>query len=114
MDLIRKEIGKKREKGDTYLLTLECLRKGMTIDEISDFRKLQSTTVYSHIAHLVQIDLFNDWQEYVDRDEVRSVKRIYDERGGSTELKPIFESLDGAVEYGKIRLALAVIAKERV
>ncbi|MGL5317475.1 MAG: helix-turn-helix domain-containing protein [Bacteroidales bacterium] len=114
MELIRSEIGKKREKGDTYLLTLECLRKGMSIDEISEFRKIQSTTVYSHIAHLVQIDLFNDWQMYVERDEVRKVKEVFDERGGSTELKPIFESLNGAVTYGKIRLALAVIAKERV
>lgn len=114
VELIRKEIGKKREKGDTYLLTLECLRKGMSIEEISEIRKLQSTTVYSHIAHLVQIDLFNDWQEYVDREDVRKVKYLFDERGGSTELKPIFESLDGTVSYGKIRLALAVIAKERV
>lgn len=112
VDLIRKEIGKKREKGDTYLLTLECIRKGMTVEEIAAFRNMQPTTVYSHIAQLIQIDLFNDWQSFVKQSEVERVKYELEKRNGSTELKPIYEGLNGDVEYGKIRLALAIIAKE--
>ncbi|MGL5731494.1 MAG: RQC domain-containing protein, partial [Bacteroidales bacterium] len=112
VDLIRKEIGKKREKGDTYLLTLECIRKGMSVEEIATFRNMQPTTVYSHIAQLIQIDLFNEWQSFVKKSEVDKVKFELEKRNGSTELKPIYEGLNGDVEYGKIRLALAIIAKE--
>lgn len=109
--LIRKEVGKKREKGDTYLLTLECVEKGMTIEQISEFRTLQSVTVYSHLAQLLQSGKLKDWSSYISRNEVNRVKEIFKERG-TTELKPIYEALNEEIDYGKIRLALAIINYE--
>ncbi|MGL4781172.1 MAG: helix-turn-helix domain-containing protein, partial [Bacteroidales bacterium] len=67
----------------------------MSAEEIATFRNMQPTTVYSHIAHLIQIDLFNDWQSFVKKSEVDKVKFELEKRNGSTELKPIYEGLNG-------------------
>lgn len=113
VELIKKELGRKREKGDTYKLTLECIENGMTIEQIASFRGIQPVTVYSHIAQLIQSGSIKNWKAFVSQKECDLVEKIFIERGKSTELKPIFEALDGQVEYGKIRLAISIIsAKE--
>ncbi|MGL4994362.1 MAG: helix-turn-helix domain-containing protein [Bacteroidales bacterium] len=110
---MKRELVRKREKGDTYKLTFECIEKGMTIEQISSFRGIQPVTVYSHIAHLIQAGTITNWSAFVDQQECDRVEKILTQRGNSTELKPIYEALNGEVEYGKIRLAIAIISAQK-
>ena len=46
-----------KNKSDTHKITYELYRKGLSIDEIAEKRKLTSTTIFSHIAKLYNDEL---------------------------------------------------------
>lgn len=96
-----------KSKGDTYKQTYSMLREGKTIEEIAIQRQMQVTTVYSHLAHLLnkgeQLNVF----ELVSRQEHDKVKKAFNEMGGEQPLKSYYDFLSGQVEYGKIRLLLS-------
>lgn len=106
---IRKAIGKKRAKGDTYKETLECVHKGLGALQIAEFRKIQPVTVYSHLAYLVEKGDLTDWSRYISNDEIQAVARVAKKSGQTSELKPIHEALDGNIGFGLIRLALSIL-----
>lgn len=111
VDLIRKELNVKRQKGDSMLQTLMMYQSGMSVDEIVVARSMQRPTVYSHIAQLVAENKITNWDNLIADYELKSVQMAVARLGGSEELKPIFELLNGGVEYGKIRLALTILKK---
>ena len=111
VDLIRKELNVKRQKGDSMLQTLMMYQSGMSVDEIVAARSMQRPTVYSHIAQLVAENKITNWDNLIADYELKSVQMAVARLGGSEELKPIFELLNGGVEYGKIRLALTILKK---
>ena len=98
--------------GSTYLDTAELLKKGHSIEEIAAIRGIQPTTVYSHLAHLYEkgeaIDLFR----FVSRDEIYTIKDAVEATGEKEKLRPIFDQLEGKIEFFKIRLALSYLTRE--
>ena len=111
VELIRRELNLKRQKGDSMLQTLVSFQTGMSVDAIAEARGIQRTTVYSHLAQLYAEGKITDWHPLLADYELQSVRTAVARLGGTTELKPIYELLDGAVEYGKIRMALTIIEK---
>ncbi|WP_455499128.1 helix-turn-helix domain-containing protein [Coprobacter sp.] len=103
----------KRGKGDSYIETLMLLRQGLTVDQIAENRSLKPITVYSHIAYLITSRKLTDWSDYISVFEVEAVANISDSDGNIQNLKPIYEALGGKIDYGKIRLALAVLSLDR-
>ncbi|MEG0948792.1 MAG: helix-turn-helix domain-containing protein [Bacteroidales bacterium] len=93
------------------LQTLMMYQSGMSVDEIVAARSMQRPTVYSHIAQLVAENKITNWDNLIADYELKSVQMAVARLGGSEELKPIFELLNGGVEYGKIRLALTILKK---
>ena len=99
-----------RDRGMTYLVTHELYEKGFTLDDIAQQRGLTTSTV---VAHLVKL-----------RDEGHDIKlrpltsdRVYTEVLAAADemsfkpgepLAPLFELLGERIEYGMIRLALAI------
>lgn len=97
-------------KGMTYLVTHELYEKGFTLDDIAQQRGLTTSTV---VAHLVKL-----------RDEGHDIKlrplisdRVYTKVLAAADemsfkpgepLAPLFELLGERIEYGMIRLALAI------
>lgn len=97
-------------KGMTYLMTHELYEKGFTLDDMAQQRGLTTSTV---VAHLVKL-----------RDEGHDIKlrplisdRVYTEVLAAADemnfkpgepLAPLFELLGERIEYGMIRLALAI------
>ena len=96
----------KKQKGDSYKETLSLLLKGLSVVEISDQRGLKETTIYSHIAHLFSVGKLKDISTFVPFLEFKKVEEYLKKNPEENKLKPIFDALDGAVEYGKIRLVL--------
>ncbi len=96
----------KKKKGDSYKETFSLLSKGLSVVDISDQRGLKETTVYSHIAHLFSLGKLNDISQFVPFSEFKMVENYLNKNPKEYKLKPIFDALHGAVDYGKIRLVL--------
>lgn len=108
-----KEKSSKPKKVDTYTETLYLYESGFSPDEIALKRKLNSTTIMSHLAKLYSdgknINLF----DFVSMDEVEKIRKTQDELDYPTALKPYYDYYKELISYDKIRLALAIIEKEK-
>ena len=103
---------KKKKNGDTYKQTLELIRKGLSIEEIAVQRGIATTTVFSHLAKLYASGEPVDLHQYVAKSDLQAIQKAKDELDNPTTLKPFFEHFQEAIDYGTIRLALAIIEKE--
>lgn len=103
-----------REKGDTYKKTYELYQQGLSVEKIAAERNLNPTTIYSHLALLFEKGEPIRIEEHLSNEELERVIKAWRENGKPTQLKPLFEALNGEVDYHKIRLALAVIQKKIV
>ena len=113
VDEIRSFLKVKRQKGDTMLQTLQLFQTGMGVDAIAKQKSIQRTTVYSHLAQLYAEGKFTDYSTLIEDFELTSVRNAWIAKGQVQELKPLFDHLQRGVEYGKIRLALTIFAKEQ-
>ncbi len=97
-------------KGSTTLLTLELYKKGHDIQAIAQKRALSTITIESHLAKIIEDGEPLDISRLISPEEIELVKkaRTYVEDPG---LKPIFEYLNEEVDYGKIKIAVAVLNK---
>ncbi len=103
----------KKNKGDTYLETLNLFNQNVPISDIAKQRNLADTTIYSHIAQLYLFGKIDSLTSFVNEDEIVQVNEALDVVGENKALKPIYEQLKEAVPYHKIRLALAVLEKRK-
>ncbi len=103
----------KKQKGDTYRETLLLYQQGLNPDEIAAGRKISVQTVYSHLACLYQRGNIHSLDEFVSWPEVEEVKKAIAVLGETKAMKPIFDYLNEAIPYHKIRLAMAVVEKSR-
>ncbi len=100
-------------KGTTTHATVYLYQKGLQVSEIARNRAVQTGTIYTHLAQVVDKgfvikpeEIFSDreWEKIC-----QSVKVI----GLKEELKPYFEYIEPKMEYGKIRAALAIYKSQR-
>lgn len=106
-----KQNNKPKPKKSTISETLTLFNQGLTPQQIGDERGLQITTVFSHIAKLVEEGKITNIESLISTDEINRVKVAYQQlqEEDKTKLKPIFEALNEEIPYYKIRLALAKI-----
>lgn len=113
VDHICKELKKKRAKGDSYEDTLVLLQQGLSIEEIAEYRHLTPVTIFSHIAHLITIGKYTTWHNLISLYEIEAVANAWSACNRPKELKPIYLALNEELDYGKIRIALAIITLDR-
>jgi ATP-dependent DNA helicase RecQ len=101
------EFGNSVVKGKTYLETLRLLKDGKTINEIARARKIHETTVYSHLAYLVEKQLVSDIDNYITKEEMNQIEKAVKAIGATEALKPIYDFLHEKIDYGKIRLYIS-------
>ncbi len=94
---------------DTYKTTWALYNQGMKVGEIAEKRNIQTTTVYSHLAKLIQDGYDVNLFDLVTEKEFISIKKAAKELGLNEKLKLYFELLKGEVAYGKIRLVLSYL-----
>ncbi|RTZ60392.1 MAG: ATP-dependent DNA helicase RecQ, partial [Gammaproteobacteria bacterium] len=76
-------------------------------------RELTETTVYGHLAQAISAGLLQA-SEVLDLDkasllEIESAIESLPEAAENRQMKPVFEALDGAYDYGIIRCVMASI-----
>lgn len=92
--------------------TLMLYQQGKTIEQIIKDRELTSTTVYTHLSSAIEMGLL-DVKKVLELDEqkydeiVLAIESFGDDE--ERRLKPVFEALDGAYDYGFLRCVQASI-----
>ena len=82
----------------------------MPINEIAHKRQLTKITIQKHILRSVREGHEINWQEVFDSETEQQVLQAIHETGGE-KLKPIWEALDGKVDYFTIQ---AVMCKNQI
>lgn len=102
--------GSRVVKGVTYLQTLDLYQEGLSLDEIARQRGLNVTTIVSHLVKLREEGHAVRLRELLEpgafEDIWKTALRIGLQKGDA--LKPLYEALNGAYDYGQIRIALAI------
>jgi ATP-dependent DNA helicase RecQ len=106
-----KRVKKSKKKGNTYKETLELYRQGLSVEEIAQKRKIAIPTVFSHLAKLYQAGEDIDLKQFVAASDLQAVSRAKEELGDPKALKPYYEHLGEAVDYGSIRLSLTILER---
>ena len=116
ISLLKNFAKKKKQRGETYLITYEYLLKGKEPKEIAEARGVAETTIYSHIAKLFEDGQLTSIEKYITSDEIHQIKEAKQEIEKETgeelqQLKPLFLALEEKIGYGKIRIALSWLSK---
>jgi ATP-dependent DNA helicase RecQ len=105
---------KKKKEATTYKETLELYTKGLSVEEISIKRKLGLGTIMSHLAKLYTDGASIDLSPFVSEEEVAQIADAQIKLESPNALKPYFDYFEEKMAYEKIRLALAILEKEKV
>ena len=103
-----------RMEGATYIVTYDLYKEGKTIEQIAEARKIAPVTVVSHLVKLYDEGENIDLKILVSREEYNAIVAKAKELGIKKDeaMKPLFEALDKQYDYGKIRVAMSIAAKE--
>ncbi len=106
---------RKVEKGRTFLETFERYEKGFSVEEIAEQRGLNYTTIMQHLIRLYEEGRNVDLMKFTDQS---TFLKISDFVSASAELqgvpaKAIFEHFEGGIPYEEIRIALALLKRQR-
>lgn len=103
---------KKKKVATTYKETLELYKNGLTVAEIAQTRKLGLSTIMSHLAKLYVDGAEIDLDSFISKEEVSQITEAQIKLESPNALKPYFDYFEEKIDYGKIRLALAILEKE--
>tara|TARA_R110002020_G_scaffold21009_5_gene71337 strand:- start:9618 stop:11732 length:2115 start_codon:yes stop_codon:yes gene_type:complete len=107
------EKDKGRKKSDTLMVTYGLYQDGLDVETIAQERNLKDTTIYSHLAQLYLQGKDVDLERFLAKGELEAIKKAHDVLEAPEGLKPYFEHLEEKIPYSSIRLALAIIEKEK-
>ena len=93
-------------KLSTYEQTLKLHQDGLSLDEIAMTREVKKDTIVNHLIKLKTEGKDINLEGLIDDDIKNKVKDAYQNLEKPEGLKPIFDELNGEVEYFQIRLAL--------
>lgn len=97
---------------DTVNETLILYQQQLSIDDIAQQRDVKTTTIYTHLAQAIEVGLL-DVREVIDIDDsvyaevVFLIESMQDDSKG--RLKPIYDELDGQLDYGILKCIQAAL-----
>ncbi|MFV8328115.1 DNA helicase RecQ [Flavobacterium sp. ZS1P14] len=112
IDFQKSKVVKKKKEATTYKKTLELYQNGLSVEEISQKRKLGLSTIMSHLAKLYVDGAAIDLNPFISKEEVSQIAEAQIKLASPNALKPYFDYFEEKIDYGKIRLALAILEKE--
>ncbi|MDI1306633.1 MAG: DNA helicase RecQ [bacterium] len=112
IDFQKFKVVKKKKEATTYAATLDLYQNGLSVEEISQKRKLGLSTIMSHLAKLYVDGAAIDLNPFISKEEVSQIAEAQIKLESPNTLKPYFDYFEEKIDYGKIRLALAILEKE--
>ena len=112
IDFQKTKAVKKKKETTTYKETLELYQSGLSVEAIAEKRKLGLSTIMSHLAKLYLDGVSIDLKAFISNEEVNQIAVAKRKLESPAALKPYFDYFEEKMDYGKIRLALAILEKE--
>ena len=106
------KVVRKKKEATTYKETLELYQNGLSVEEIANKRKLGLSTIMSHLAKLYVDGADINLEPFISKEEVAQIAEAQMKLESPNTLKPYFDYFEEKIDYGKIRLALAILEKE--
>lgn len=106
------KVVRKKKEATTYKETLELYQSGLSVEEIANKRKLGLSTIMSHLAKLYVDGANINLEPFISKEEVAQIAEAQMKLESPNTLKPYFDYFEEKIDYGKIRLALAILEKE--
>jgi ATP-dependent DNA helicase RecQ len=100
----------KKDKRSTFEHTFELYQQGLNVEQIAATRQMSENTIYAHLARLYEEGKPVNLNKFVSEFDVNRVKEARKKLNNNNQLKPIFEELNGDLDYRKIGLALSILA----
>ena len=100
----------KKQKGETYLVTKSMFDNGMSVEAIAKERGFVTSTIYSHLAHLVEQGLI-DASQFIDKEKYNEILDYF-ESTFDPNLTAAKDVLGEEYQYGEIRAVLAELQRE--
>jgi uncharacterized protein YpbB len=107
-----KKSAHKNGKVSTYSITLDYIKKDMSLAEIAKERGITEGTVSGHLIKIRKDNPDLNLDQYKPKDAIiSSVRKIYDKqkKGEPISTKTIYDALKGKVSYNDIKLAIAFL-----
>ncbi len=95
---------------DTVNETLWLLHSGQDAEAIAQQREIKISTIYNHFADAVEVGLLDPRQVLpLDEEDYAQIASMMDQLDACEEgrLKPVFDALDGAWDYGILKCVMA-------
>lgn len=99
-------------KNATYVQTYDLYKQSLSIEEIATKRDLSEATICSHLAYLYENNYDIDLYKFVELKEMNQIFNTVKKLGKDAKLKEIFDSLDGKINYNKIKFGIAYYNKK--
>ena len=112
IDFQKSKVVRKKKEATTYKETLELYNNGLSVEEIAHKRKLGPSTILSHLAKLYVDGVDIDLDSFISKVEISQIAEAQIKLESPNTLKPYFDYFEEKIDYGKIRLALAILEKE--
>lgn len=97
---------------ETVNETLMLYQGDLTIEKIAQQRDIKISTIYTHLADAIEVGLLNV-RDVIDLDDARYNEIIslieYFSEEEKGRLKPVFDELDGEIDYGVLKCVQAAM-----
>lgn len=98
-------------KLSTTQQTFVLYEQGLSLEEIAAQRSLSSNTILGHLCKLYEENQPVDLNKYVTEYEVNKIRSARKRLKNTNQLKPIFEDLNGEIDFQKIAVGLTILSK---
>jgi ATP-dependent DNA helicase RecQ len=95
---------------DTSHKSWRMFSAGKSPAEIARERDLNESTICNHLAAAIEAGLAVDALRLVTREQIERIRPLLAAHG-TASMKPIFDQLGGTLDYGRIRVACALIQR---
>ncbi|PTL40394.1 hypothetical protein C6Y45_00355 [Alkalicoccus saliphilus] len=94
-------------------ITGKAVKEGRSLQETARFRKLKESTIEDHLVELAMHDPSFEYERFISSTILANIFEAVEKHSGERKLKDIRESLGKKVSYFHIRLALALLHKNK-
>ena len=102
----------RRGLGDSARETLRRFRSGQAVEQIAHDRDVTTGTILGHLAEGIERGEPIELSRFLTDEEQKKIAAAFD-RNGFGNLTAVFESLGGAIDYGKLRIFRAATNVKR-
>jgi len=95
---------------DTAHMTWRMFTAGKSIAAIAKERDLHEGTIGGHLALAIEAGLAVDDSRLITREQLERIRPLLVAHG-TASMKPIFDELGGTIDYGRLRIACALIQR---